>query len=553
MSVTPRPDTIWVNGRIRTMDPAQPWANAIAARAGRIVAIGDDASIEAIAGPGTRRIDMHGRFVMPGLIDSHTHALWGGRRDLFECFVGYAATLNQLFSAVTERARTLPPGEWIDGGPWRLEHVAQLPESPRAILDRIAPDHPVALRDTTQHNMWVNSRALTIAGISRESADPHGGHIGRDANGEPDGALSEAATAPVRSALIVTDRQNREAAAYVTKTFHALGLTGFKEPMAIESDLVAYCGADDSGALKLHVACHLVRQSPIAEDFVPYETLVEWRKKYARPHVRCDYAKLFLDGVAPSLTASFLDPYLPGSAPGYDPARYDADALLQISPDTIADEIAALDRLGFTVKMHAVGDRAVRAGLDGIAAARQRNGASGLRHEIAHTPFIHADDLPRFRELGAVAEVSPKLWFPNAITAGQNLVLGPERTQRCHPIRSLMQAGADLVYGSDWPAAAPDVDPWIGLSGMLLRRHPKGAYPGAVGPGEAITLDKALPLFTVNGARAMGRADTTGALRAGLSADFIVLDRDLYAVEPEAIAETRVEKTVFEGEAVYGG
>lgn len=548
-----RPDmeTIWTNARIRTMDAARPFASAMLVRGGRIVCVGEQGDIAAVAGAGAKTIDLGGRFVMPGLIDSHTHALWGGRRDLFECFVGYAAMLDQLLEAVSSRAEKLPRGLWIEGGPWRFEHTAQLGASPRDILDRIAPHHPVALKDTTQHNMWANSLALAAGGITRDTPDPHGGRIGRDAKGEPDGFLSESAATPVRQALVVTAEQNAQAAAYVTKTFHRLGLTGFKEPMAIESDLVAYCAADAADALRLHVSCHLVRQSPLNDDFMSYETLARWRDQYTRGHVRADCAKLFLDGVAPSLTASFLEPYMPGTAPGYDPANYDADAILQMSPERIKEEVTALDRLGFTVKMHAVGDRAARAGLDGIEAARKANGASGLRHEIAHTPFVHASDLPRFRALDAIAEVSPKLWFPNAITAGQIAVLGAERTQRCHPIRSLMQAGAELVYGSDWPAAAPDVDPWIGLAGMITRKHPKGAYAGVVGADQAISLDEALPLFTLNGARAMGRAGMTGALKAGTSADFIALDRDLYAVAPQDIAETRVLTTVFEGAVVH--
>lgn len=547
----PGKESVWINGRIRTMDSARPWATAMLVRDGAIVHDGEDADILAAAAPGARQQNLHGRFVMPGLIDSHTHALWGGRRDLFECFVGYAATLEQLFAAVEARAASLPEGTWIEGGPWRFEHAGQLGDTPRAILDRLAPRHPVALKDTTQHNLWANSLALAAAGIDRATQDPHGGKIGRDAAGEPDGVLYESAATPVRTALVVTPEQDAQAIAYVSRTFHELGFTGFKEPMAIERDLQTYCGADDAGRLGLHLSCHLVRQSPLNDAFTPYDTLMQWRERYTRGHVRADGAKLFLDGVAPSLTASFLDPYVAGAASGYDPASYDADAILQMTPERIAEEVAALDRLGFTVKMHAVGDRAVRAGLDAIEAARRANGMSGLRHEIAHTPFVHASDLGRFRALDAIAEVSPKLWFPNAITAGQIAVLGADRTQRCHPIRSLLRAGAELVYGSDWPAAAPDVDPWIGLAGMLTRRHPKGAYPGAVGPDESISLDEALPLFTVNGARAMGRQGLTGVLAPGYSADFIVLDRDLYDIAAESIAETCVLTTVFEGEAKF--
>ena len=546
-----RGETIWINGRICTMDSARPWATAMLVRDGRIALVGSDGDIEAAASAGAKRIDLGGRFVMPGLIDSHTHALWGGLRDLFECFVGYSASLAQLLAAVESRAKNLPEGMWIEGGPWRFEHAGQLGGSPRDILDRIAPHHPVALKDTTQHNMWANSLALAAAGITRDTPDPHGGRIGRDSAGEPDGALFESAATPVRQALVVTPEQRMQAVAYVSKTFHELGLTGFKEPMALEPELQTYCAADEAGALNLHVSCHLVRQSPLNDGFVDYETLQRWRYTYTRGHVRADCAKLFLDGVAPSLTAAFLEPYLPGSGPGYDPAAYDADAILQMSPQRICEEVAALDRLGFTVKMHAVGDRASRAGLDAIEAARKANGMSGLRHEIAHTPFVHETDMPRFRALGAIAEVSPKLWFPNAITAGQIAVLGAERTQRCHQIRSLMQAGAELVYGSDWPAAAPDVDPWIGLAGMLTRSHPKGAYEGVLNAGEAITLEEALPIFTTNGARAMGRADLTGALAPGFSADFIVLDRNLFEIAPEAIAGTRVMATVFAGDCVF--
>ena len=538
-------DSIWRNGRFMTMDPERPYAEAVAVRDGRILALGSDADIAALSGPGTRTHLLHGRFAMPGLIDTHVHALWGARRDLFEVYVGYAASLQELLDGVRRRAATTPPGEWIVGGPWRPTHAAELGEAPRAVLDRIAPDHPVALGDVTQHSLWVSSRALAAAGIDRETPDPFDGRIERDTNREPTGVLHESAAGRVRTAQTETAARMAAAAGYVTETFHRLGVTGFKEPMAFEPDLAAYREADVRDGLHLHVSCCLTRQSPIGGAPTPYEELRRWRIDYATDNVRTDCAKLFLDGVAPSFTASFLEAYV---APGYDSARHDPAALLIMPPARIADEVAALDAMGFTVKMHAVGDGAVRAGLDAIAAARAANGESGLRHELAHCGFIADADLPRFAALGAVAEVSPKMWFPNPVTAGQIAVLGEERTQRCHRIRSLLDAGATVTYGSDWPAAAPDPDPWIGLAGMLTRRDPTGRYPGVVGPGEAISLMQALRIFTVNGAGALGRGGEIGALKVDHSADFIVLDRDIEKVAPQSIAEVEVQKTIFKGE-----
>jgi hypothetical protein len=202
--------------------------------------------------------------------------------------------------------------------------------------------------------------------------------------------------------------------------------------------------------------------------------------------------------------------------------------------------------------MHAVGDRAVQAGLDAIEAARQANGFSGLRHELAHTPFVQPTDLPRFRALDAVAEVSPKLWFPNPVTSGQRMVLGDARTERCHPIGDLMRAGATVIYGSDWPAAAADANPWTGLAGMIGRRDATGQFPGTLGANQAISLDAALTVMTANGARAMGAEGRTGRLAAGYSADLVVLPKGINDMTLEETATIEPLATLFEGRCVHG-
>ncbi|MCB1395030.1 MAG: amidohydrolase [Rhodobacter sp.] len=540
-------ELILTNARIRTMDPGQPRAEALAIGGGHILAVGSAAEIAVLTGPGTRVHDLHGRAIIPGLIDSHTHGLWGATRDTLEVFTGFASSHAELLEAVRTRAATQPPGSWIAAGPWKIFQRAELGARPADLLDRFAPDHPVAIKDITHHALWVNSAALAAAGIGPDTPDPEGGEIERDADGRPTGILNETAMALVLPFIAHSAADMGRAARHLVQYFNAQGITGFKEPMAFEPDLVAYAQADDDGCLTLHMAAHLARQSPFGAGFTPMAVLADWRDRYARPHLKTDYAKLFLDGVAPSHTAAFLEAYV-----GTDPATHDPEAMLLLKPDLLAAEVTALDAAGFTVKMHAVGDRAARAGLDGIEAARRTNGDSGLRHEIAHSPFVTDIDKPRFAALNAVAEVSPKLWYPNPVTAGQRAVLGPERVDRCHQIRGLLDAGATVIYGSDWPAAAMAPAPWEGLAGMISRRDPTGRFPGTVGADQAITLDEALTILTVNGAAAMGRAGQTGVLKSGASADLVVLERPLDSMTPEEIAAVTPAATLFEGRCVHG-
>ena len=543
-------DLILHGAHIRTMDPARPRAEALAIAQGRVLAVGNEADIMALAGPGTRMHNLHGRAVLPGFIDSHTHGLWGAARDLFEVYAGLGAPLQKLLDLLAARVARTPPGEWICGGPWRAHARAELGENPAALLDRIAPDHPVALRETTQHSLWLNSAGLRLAGITAATPDPAGGRIERDGAGNPTGILEETAMALALPLIDLNPARRAEAARHMAGYFHRMGLTGFKEPMAFEEDLIAYGEADAAGMLNLHVGAHLSRSAPFGPGLVAMETLADWRHRYGRGHLHTGFAKLFLDGVAPSHTAAFVDPYLP--APGYDPAAHDPDAMLLIPPAELAREVTALDAAGFTVKMHAVGDRAVQAALDAIAAARTANGDSGLRHEIAHAPFIQRPDIARFAELGAVAEVSPKLWFPNPVTEGQRAVLGNDRVERCHPINDLLRAGAEVVYGSDWPAAAADANPWPGLAGMISRRDPLGRFAGQLGADQAIGLDAALNLFTRNSARALRLEHLTGQISAGFSADLVVLAAPLETLSPEEIGAIEPLATLFEGRVVHG-
>lgn len=417
------------------------------------------------------------------------------------------------------------------------------------MLDSISTAHPIVLLDTSQHILWCNSKALELGGITRDSADIPGGVIERQENGEPNGILAETAGSSVRALMQRSDVQLAEAAREFNRYFNSLGITAFKEPMAYEAELRAYHAADQRGDLTVHMAAHIVRQSPMSSDPVSYDIMERLRRDYASTNIRTGFAKLFLDGVAPGHTASFTEPYLAES--GYDVASHDPDATLLMTPDNLNETLIELDARGFVVKMHAVGDNAIRKGLDAIEAARKANGASGLRHEIAHTVFVSDRDISRFRALDAIAEMSPKMWFPNPATPAQIAVLGQERLQKAHRIRDLLEAGAEMTYASDWPASAPDANPWSGLSGMLTRRNCDPAFPGVLAEDQAITLEEALPLFTLNGARSLGMEREIGSLSVGKWADFIALDNQLTLDDVNAIGHIKVRETVWKGATVF--
>lgn len=542
-------DAVWLGGRIRTMDPDRPWAEALAVAGGRLLAVGTDADIEHLAGPGTQVHRLHGRAVMPGLVESHTHALWGACRDLFDVYVGYAASLADLLAATRTRADQIPPGTAISGGPWRHEMRPDMGPVPRQVLDRISDQHPIILKDTSQHVIWCNTRALDLAGLTADAADIPGGVIERDASGAPTGILAENACAPVLPLLKYSQAQLAEAARAFVHYFNRFGFTAFKEPMAVETDLATYRDADVRGELTLHAAAHIVRQSPMATEPVPYDEMDRMRAAYASDNLRTGFAKLFIDGVAPGHTASFTDPYLASS--GYDVASHDPDATLLLDPETLNATVTELDRRGYVVKMHTVGDNAIRRALDAIEAARRTNGFSGLRHETAHSVFVSDSDLSRYRALDAVAEQSPKLWMPNPATPAQVAVLGRDRLEKSHRMADLLRAGAEMTYASDWPASAPDANPWTGLAGMLTRRDPTGRYDGTIGAAQALTLDQALPLFTTNGARSLGMESETGSLSAGKWADFVVLEQDPGDLGPEEIGAIAPLNTVWKGRTVH--
>ena len=539
-------DAVYRGGRIYTVDAARSWAEAVAVKGGRFVAVGGNADVDPYIGPATRVVDLAGRMAMPGINDMHAHPVQGGFQQLFECSFPFTTALDAIVERIRTCAAATPKGEWIIGGQWAAESLETDRPPTRAMLDAAAPDNPVYLIDSTYHNAWVNSQALARLDIVASTPDPTGGVIVRDAaTGVATGILFDNATyAAMRRLPRRSDTQYQEAVQWAIAQMNALGVTGMKDALADGYSVHAYAALDHAGKLNLRVATSRPWRATWTSDTGEEYNLEHWADDQTA-RVRTGFAKIFLDGIPPTRTAVMLEPYPPDPTHG---ANF--KGTLQHSTEDLNTALVRLDRLGITVKMHATGDGSLRAGLDAIAAARKANGNSRLRHEIAHAELIHADDIPRFKALNAVAELSPILWYPSPLVQTMAAVIGRERADRFWPIKSLLDAGVLMVYGSDWPSVVPSPNPWPGIEAMVTRRDPYGKEPGALGPEQAIGLADAIAIFTRNGAAGLRLEEQTGSIEPGKSADFIVLDRNLFDIPPEQISDTQVLETIFEGRVV---
>ncbi len=540
-------ELLLVNGVIDTLDPAGTRTSALAVKAGKVLATGTEAELS--RGPGTAVVDLQGAYVMPGLLDVHNHHMLAGQMDLFELDAPPSQTLEQFLASISDYATTLGPDEWITGGSWGSGLLGELntPESLRR-LDEATGGRPALLKDDSKHNRWANSRALELAGITDSTADPDGGQILRDAAGRATGVLIEAGGVLLERTLArlqpMAPEKLARAAERGIELLHSYGVTGFQDAAASLQLLQALKQLDDDGRLHAWVVTSMQANDFIFGTTPLGEGIISERDALRSEHHRPDFIKIFLDGVPPAGTGSFLEPYLPEA--GFPECHCGSTTM---GPEELEGWLLRTAERGISAKIHCTGDASVRLALDTIAKVRAA-GHTDTRYHIAHGQFVHPDDYGRFAELDVTADISPSLWFPGVISEAIATVLPPERASKMQPNRILLDAGARLAGGSDWPVSVSP-NAWEGIYGLVTRKDPSGTFPGTLWPEQAITLEEAIAVYTTACAEAMGIDDVAGSLVPGKSADFIVLSDNPHEAGIEKIPSIRARQTWFAGRKVY--
>jgi predicted amidohydrolase YtcJ len=562
-------DRVYRNGVVFTADAQHRTAEALAVHDGRIVYIGDNRGLTPFVGGGTVTVDLKGRFLMPGLVDGHMHPLEAGLQ-LLKCNLNYESLtvpeLQQRIQTCLDQANSKDPNAWLEVVNWFQESMRPAGvKTSRATLDVLKTTRPIIVRSSFGHTVLANTRALELAKITASTRDPIGGKIWRDAAGKPTGLLEDAAF-EVFSTLLPkpTAADNMAGATAALQAMNRQGVTGFLDAVAPEGDIAAFAALRQAGRLtaRAHFAPP-IQPSEAGDPTHALARVIALAKRYDEgkvsrtPGITVRNAKLFLDGViaAPAFTGAMREPYFVNSgtaekqdwAPG--PSRGPA---VYFSADPLATLLIGLGRAGIDPHMHADGDGAVHAGLDGIAALRKALPNADIRPAIAHDEIVVPQDFPRFKQLNAIPVLSMQWEKPAGDTLGLTNYFGPARMKIIEPAGLLVAAGARVAFGSDWPV--DKLDEWFALKVGVTRTNAPDApaeFRGRLGEDPGLSREDVLRAATINAAYELHQDDITGSLEVGKFADLIVLDRNPLKVPAEEIAKTQVLETVVGGKVVY--
>jgi predicted amidohydrolase YtcJ len=529
-----KPDLIIFNAAVRTMDPLRPRAEAVAVSGNRVAALGSSAELRALAGPRTRLVDAQGASVLPGFNDAHVHFLQGGF-SLAGVELRDARSPEEMAGRLRAFARKMGKGSWILGGDWDHERWAGAPPPSRQMIDAATPQHPVLVNRLDGHMALANSLALNLAGIRRQTQDPPGGLIVRDARGEPTGLLKDAAQELVERVIPSKTFEEKHAAA-LAATQHAAsrGVTSLTD-MSAGEDVGLYQSMQERGELKTRI--YAIRS------IVSWEALARTgvRAAFGSDTLRIGGLKGFADGSLGSTTALFFEPY--GDAPNTRGLLFD-----QMLPEGVMlERVAAADRRGLQVMIHAIGDEANFRILEIYREAAEKNGPRDRRFRIEHAQHLRPSEIPRFGRQQVIASMQPY----HAVDDGRwcEKRIGPERAQGTYAFRSLLDSGARVAFGSDWPVAP--LSALAGIQAAVTRRTLDGKHPDGWMPEQRITLDEAVRAYTTGSAHAEFGEGVKGSLAVGKLADLVLLDRDIYAGDPAAVGGATVRLTLMDGRSVY--
>jgi predicted amidohydrolase YtcJ len=536
----PPADVIVTNARIYTMNPQQKWAEAIAIRGEKIVVAGGRKSIEALRGPATKVIDADQHLVLPGFTDCHIHFM-DGSLGLTRVDLNDSKTVEEIQKRVKAYADAHPKEPWIQGMGWTYPTFGPSALPNKKVLDDVVPDRPVYLVAFDGHSSWANSKALALAGIDRNTADPPNGKIVRDEKGEATGALKEAAGDLVAAQIPKPTRAERLEA--LRKGIHEANKVGLVRVHSAGQDfeyLDLYNELRKNGELTLrfYVSYFLDPPGLTHESIALIESA---RRQYNNDWISGGVVKTMLDGVVEAHTAAMLEPY------SDDPTL---SGKLFWDPDKYKATIAEIDARGLQIFTHAIGDKAVRLALDAYQNAATVNHTKDARPRIEHIETISAQDIDRFGKLGVIASMQPLHSYPDEDTLdiwARNI--GPERAKRAWVWHSIEDKGGALAFGSDWPVVT--LNPWRGVQTALTRQTDEGKPEYGFVPQQRLGLDDTLRAYTIGAAFAGRREKTEGSIETGKLADLIVIDHNLFLIEPTEIGKTEVLITMVGGKVVY--
>ena len=533
-------DTVYTNGKIYTVNESQPWVEAVAIKDGKFIAVGSADDITAVTGDATKIVDLAGAFAMPGLVDIHGFHDTSTENRVYCELKGtfWEPTEERILEDLRACAEEYPPEL-----PWFIaEGFTPAPISKEAFsvatLDGIFPDKPAYVGDESGHNVWVNSLAFEAAGITAESPDPADGYFERDESGALTGRVFESAMNPFLALLPAKDTATLKLG--ITKFLRQAtekGVTAIGNAYSFARHKPAWQELNVDNALELHVALFengnfgTAELTPVAEILARFEDF----DLPGRPGV-----KIGLDGAIESATSPMVDGYLDSSI--------DPDVV--VKREVLSNYIAELDQHGVQVKIHAIGDQAVRVAIDAIEAGVADNGGNANRHHIDHNSHVKPVDMDRAVEL----DIPMSIWAVLNAPVAYNMdivrpMLSEAQWARIYPNREMLDAGVHLANHTDAPQA--NMWPWFGLEASITRGYPGKPDVATMGIDQALTLEESIRIHTLNGAWTLRMDEVTGSIEAGKSADMIILNHNLFEIPETDIHNTEVQKTIFNGEVVF--
>lgn len=540
----PSADLIVLHAKVYTVNPQQPWAEAVAISGNKLVAVGSDNEIASYRGSNTKIIEAGGRVVLPGFTDSHIHFLEGSL-SLDEPDLNHLDSPASIEQYLRKYAADHPGTGWVVGQGWSYDAFGHAALPDKALLDRVFPDRPVYLESFDSHTGWVNSKALSLAGIKRDTPAPPGAKIAHDPKtGEPTGALIEDARYLIKNLLPVPSPEMKLAA--LRKGLAMAAENGLVRVHAAGEPPLTFGDFYDVDLLdQLRREGHLTSRFYISKDIQPpvlkpadTAAIEKARAKYHDDWISVGAAKFFLDGVIEDDAGALLAPYTD---------HPDNSGSTQWPPENYQHAVVELDRHHIQIFTHAVGDRAVRIALDAYKRASQENQTTDERHRIEHIELISPVDIPRLASIGVIASMQPLHAYPEEGVWGRRV--GPEREKFAFAWNSLLAAKAHLAFGSDWEVVT--MNPWPGVQTAVTRQDDKGQPAGGWVPEQRITVAQTIAAYTIGGAYAGHRELTEGSLEPGKLADLIILSQNPFEIDPHELSKTTVLLTMVGGRVVY--